>query len=156
MGRSLVTGTGAETYRAFYYDRGMPGFSLFDFKALNTWTIPRIKRYIKEELIKQTHPILASLISESTFLNRIESVFENSINAGLPATKQADIFFLTARCQRMVVAGQQLLDSYYSRMHPFLNDDAVNTMLNLPAGLKLHSKFHRKFIEDVSLKLALG
>ena len=154
MGRSLVTGTGAETYRAFYYDRGMPGFSLFDFKALNTWTIPRIKRYIKEELIKQTHPILASLISESTFLNRIESVFENSINAGLPATKQADIFYLTARCQRMVVAGQQLLDSYYSRMHPFLNDDVVNTMLNLPAGLKLHSKFHRKFIEDVSLKLA--
>ncbi|MFY8351456.1 hypothetical protein AAEU29_13030 [Pseudoalteromonas sp. SSM20] len=154
LGRSIITGTGAESYRAFYYDRGMPGFNFFDLSLLNNWSTPRIKRYIQEEFLKQTHPLLAPLLGHKSIEEKIEPVFERYINPLLPATKQADIFYLTTRCQRMVVAGQQLLDSYYNRSHPFLNHDVVKTMLHLPAKLKLHSTFHRQFIADVSPKLA--
>lgn len=154
IGRTIITGTGAESYRAFYYDRGMPGFNLFDYESLNRWTVPKIKRYIEEEFLKQTRPIADLLLSKDACHEKVESVFSRYIDPALAATKQADLFYLTTRCQRMVIAGQQLLDSYYNRSHPFLNDDVVQTMLHLPASLKLRSNFHRKFIADISPKLA--
>ena len=155
QGRTIITGTGAETYRAFYYDRGMPGFRFFGQSSLNKYTVPRIERYISEELTKQTWPIAQLLLKGSVSMEKtLNDFIKEHICKYVDAAKQADQFYLKARCQRMVVAGQQLLDSYYNRTHPFLNDEVVCTMLNLPAKYKLHSAFHRKLISDLSPKLA--
>ena len=154
-GRTVITGTGAETYRAFYYDRGMPGFSFFGYKCLNNISLPRVKRYIKEEFIKLTGPLFNIMntggIDSSEFVEQQVNLLTNQ---NLDAAKVADQFYLKARCQRMVIAGQQLLDSYYNRSHPFLNGDLVSSLANMPASLKIHSTFHRKFICDVAPELA--
>lgn len=154
-GHRIVTGTGAETYRAFYYTRGLPGFSLFGLKCLNRFTHPKIKRYIQEELCKVYDLVkpLTKHIDSQDSLN-IEEQIQAHLKTSMSGSQMADDFYLNVRCQRMVVAGQQLLDSYYNRSHPFLRTEVVKCLFNLPTRYKINSHFHRKFICDIAPDLA--
>ncbi|MCP5208399.1 MAG: hypothetical protein H7A01_14420 [Hahellaceae bacterium] len=155
MRRSVITGTGAETYRAFYYDRGMPGFSLFGYKALTDRFLPHAKRYIREEFGKTATPLKNALPGHAAQINSwLENVLTQHENNQLSAASYLDNFYLKVRVPRMVAAGQQLLDDFYDRSHPFLDQNVVHYAGNLPAHMKLGSTFHRKAIEKLSPKLA--
>ncbi|MBQ4860303.1 hypothetical protein J8L98_01190 [Pseudoalteromonas sp. MMG013] len=151
---TLLTGTGAETYRAFYYDRGMPGFSAFGLKCLNRLTMPRVERYITEEYGKtartafELFPEYAEQL-QAQVRELLQALNDNSYSAA----QFADNFYLKVRAARMVVAGQQLLDEDYNRTHPFLSPEVVSAIGSLPANFKVSSAFHRKAICKLSPKL---
>ncbi|TMO68278.1 asparagine synthase-related protein [Pseudoalteromonas aurantia] len=151
---TLLTGTGAETYRAFYYDRGMPGFSVFGLKCLNKLTMPRVKRYITEEYGKTASAAYTLFPHHAEQLQSQVTELLLALNDNaFSAAQYADNFYLRVRAARMVVAGQQLLDEDYNRTHPFLSPEVVSSIGSLPARYKLSSAFHRKAICKLSPKL---
>lgn len=152
---TLLTGTGAEAYRAFYYDRGMPGFELFDQPWLQQLCLPRIQRYIREEFFRVARPIFSIVPQLETQLSPMfEATLANTLRKEVDCTRAADQFYLDVRVSRMVVAGQQLLDPFYQRSHPFLAPDVLSTVGSLPARYKVGSYFHRKAICKLAPKLA--
>lgn len=152
---TLLTGTGAEAYRAFYYDRGMPGFEFFDQPWLQPLCLPRIQRYIREEFFRLARPIFSILPQLETQLSPMfEATLTNTLRKEVDCSRAADQFYLDVRVSRMVVAGQQLLDPFYQRSHPFLAPDVLSTVGALPARYKIGSYFHRKAICKLSPKLA--
>jgi len=152
---TLLTGTGAEAYRAFYYDRGMPGFELFDYSCLHAISFPRIQRYIREEFFRIARPVFNILPElETTLLPLFEQKLASKLNAQVDSARAADQFYLDVRVSRMVVAGQQLLDPYYQRCHPFLAPDVLCTLGALPASYKVASRFHRLAIQRLAPSLA--
>jgi asparagine synthase (glutamine-hydrolysing) len=154
-GHTLLTGTGAEAFRAFYFDRGAPGYSLFALKQLRSKLLPKAKRYIQEEYAKTALPFfniapnyaeeLADLLS-----GRIDRLADQCSSAVM----LMDNFYLLNRVTRMVLSGQFLLDDHYFRSHPFLNKDALFYIGNLPVRYKLGSQFHREAIAKLSPSLA--
>lgn len=151
---TLLTGTGAETYRAFYYDRGMPGFSAFGIKCLNWLTMPRVKRYITEEYSKTSQTAFTLFPDHAKQLqDQVDELLLALNDNKLSAAQYADNFYLKVRAARMVVAGQQLLDEDYNRTHPFLSPDVVTSIGSLPARYKVSSTFHRKAICKLAPRL---
>jgi asparagine synthase (glutamine-hydrolysing) len=151
---TLLTGTGAETFRAFYYDRGMPGFSAFGLKCLNKLTMPRVKRYITEEYGKTASAAYTLFPQHADQLySQVSELLMAFSDSTFSAAQYADHFYLRVRAARMVVAGQQLLDEDYNRTHPFLSPDVVKSIGSLPARYKLSSTFHRKAICKLAPKL---
>lgn len=151
---TLLTGTGAEAYRAFYYDRGMPGFELFDCDYLHTLSFPRIQRYIREEFFRIARPVFNALPElEASLLPLFEQKLASKLNMQVDSARAADQFYLDVRVSRMVVAGQQLLDPYYQRCHPFLAPDVLSTLGALPARYKVASRFHRMAIQRLAPSL---
>jgi len=154
-GRTLLTGTGAETYRAFYFDRGAPGFSLMALDQLRTKLMPKAKRYVIEEFSKTATPFfdIAPQYRESLLAKldqRLNQVASHCSNAAT----FLDNVYLKHRVGRMVIAGQQMLDKTYFRSHPFLTKDALFYIGHLPVQYKLGSTFHRQAITRLSPKLA--
>lgn len=155
QGAFLVTGTGAETYRAFYYDRGMPGFSLLGWEELNSRLKPRAHRYIREEFGKLATPFILALPRYEQYLDSLLSEKIEQLDSDqITAASFLDNFYLQVRVPRMVMAGQQMLEDYYLRSHPFLDQNVVDQVGNLPSGYKLGSTFHRKAIARLNPKLA--
>lgn len=153
--RTIITGTGAEAFRAFYYDRGMPGFELFDQPWLQRFSRPRIYRYITEEFHRLAGPLFRvfpefELQLQPLFQQKLAQEFDQSLDSA----RAADQFYLDVRVSRMVVAGQQLLDPYYHRTHPFLAPDVLKTLGSLPARWKVGSAFHRYAIGQLAPQLA--
>jgi asparagine synthase (glutamine-hydrolysing) len=155
-GRMLLTGTGAEVARAFYYDRGFPGFSIFGQGMVgHTSLMERAKRYIREEYSKSATPFFnyAPQFKE-TMLNDLNRIIERHAHQFDTPARFLDNFYLQNRVVRFVACGQQMLDSHYLRSHPFLNKDALYQIAHLPVRYKLASRFHRKAIQKLSPKLA--
>lgn len=153
--RTVLTGTGAEAFRAFYYDRGMPGFELFDQRWLRKLCLPRIQRYIREEFFRLAQPVFRILPQlEQRLLPLFEQTLQFNLKQDIDCARAADQFYLDIRVCRMVVAGQQLLDPFYQRSHPFLSPQVLATVGNLPATFKIGSTFHRQAIIRLSPKLA--
>ncbi|TCS42377.1 asparagine synthetase B family protein [Reinekea marinisedimentorum] len=153
--RTLITGTGAETVRAFYYDRGMPGYSLLGRASLHEQMMPRAKSYIEQEFMKTAQPFFnfAPQYKDELMALLTEKINQHADAFATPAM-YLDNFYLQQRVSRMVASGQQLLDKHYLRSHPFLNKDALFYMAHLPVQYKLGSSFHRKAIKKLSPKLA--
>lgn len=155
QGRSIITGTGGEFYRAFYYDRGMPGYGLFGSQLLRERLSPRANRYIVQEFGKLSTPFFNAFPAlqpeMEMMLSNILQPYESETGS---AADYMDRVYLGERVSRMVVAGQQLLDRYYDRCHPFLEPQVVHEVGNLPVSYKLGSTFHRKAIEILSPELA--
>jgi len=152
---TLLTGTGAEAFRAFYYDRGMPGFEFFDQHWLQPYCWPLIQRYIREEFFRVAGHIFRAIPQlESRLMPIFEQKLSSLLNPDLDCARAADQFYLDVRVRRMVVAGQQLLDPYYQRSHPFLAPDVLRTLGGLPARYKVASRFHREAISKLAPKLA--
>lgn len=152
---TLLTGTGAEAFRAFYYDRGMPGFELFDKALLKPYCLPLIKRYIREEFFKVAQHVFQVVPQlQSAVQPMFEQTLDHTLDPKLDCARAADQFYLDVRVRRMVVAGQQLLDPFYQRSHPFLAPDVLRTLGALPARYKVSSAFHRQAIQRLAPKLA--
>lgn len=155
QGRSIITGTGGEFYRAFYYDRGMPGYRIFGSPLLKQALLPRANRYITQEFGKLSNPFFEAFPQMKPEMDlRLRNALEPYENANDSAADYMDRVYLGERVSRMVVSGQQLLDRYYDRCHPFLDPHVVNEVGNLPVSYKLGSTFHRKAIEVLSPELA--
>lgn len=152
---NLLTGTGAETTRAFYYDRGMPGYSLFGQPWLNKQLMPRAKRYIEQEFLKTAEAFFNFAPSwQASLRAELHEYIEQQAEYFQTPALFLDNFYLQHRVPRMVGAGQQLLDQHYLRSHPFLQKDALFHMAHLPVRYKLGSQFHRQAIEKLAPKLA--
>lgn len=152
---TLLTGTGAETSRAFYYDRGMPGYSLFGQPWFSKQLLPKAKRYIEQEFLKTAQPFFDFAPKwQDSLLDQLHQCIEQHAQAFQTPALFLDNFYLQQRVPRMVGAGQQLLDQHYLRSHPFLQKDALFHMAHLPVRYKLASSFHRQAIEKLSPKLA--
>lgn len=155
QGRAIITGTGGEFYRAFYYDRGMPGYSIFGSTLLNEKLLPRATRYITQEFGKLSTPFFEAFPTLKPelegMLNHVLKPYESQCES---AADYMDSVYLGERVSRMVVAGQQLLDRYYDRCHPFLDPTVITEVGNLPVSYKLGSTFHRKAIEVLCPELA--
>ncbi len=154
-GRMLLTGTGAETTRAFYYDRGMPGYSLLGKSILRDSLMSKAQQYIQQEFFKTAEPFfqLAPEFREPLLRHLQGKLNEHVMDFQTPA-RFLDNFYLQNRVTRMVASGQQLLDQHYQRSHPFLDKDALFHMAHLPVRYKLASTFHRKAIQKLAPELA--
>jgi asparagine synthase (glutamine-hydrolysing) len=155
-GKTLLTGTGAETARAFYYDRGMPGYGLLGQGYLaRPALMARAQRYILQEYRKNSSPLLALA---PQIEQRISALLDEKLTQHSEAFQKPslylDNFYLQHRVTRMVASGQQLLDEHYQRSHPFLDKDALFYLAHLPVRYKLGSTFHRKAIARLAPKLA--
>jgi len=151
---TVLTGTGAEAYRAFYYDRGMPGFEFFDMPCLHNLCWPRIQRYIREEFFKLATPMFAIVPQLEMMVRPVfEATLASQLQQDVDCARAADQFYLDVRVCRMVVAGQQLLDPFYQRSHPFLAPEVLSAIGNLPAHYKVSSRFHRQAIMRLAPQL---
>lgn len=153
--KTLITGTGAETLRAFYYDRGMPGYSILGSKRMRTALMPHARRYIVAEFMKTGQPFfdLFPMLAEP-LSNKLAATVDSATDLETSPANVLDNFYLQKRVPRMVCAGQQMLDSWYFRSHPFLDKDVLAYAGHLPVRYRLHSRFHRQAIEKLNPKLA--
>ncbi|WLQ16647.1 asparagine synthase-related protein [Hahella aquimaris] len=154
-GFTVITGTGAETFRAFYYDRGAPGYSLMAVERLASRLLPYARRYIREEFGKLANPVIRAFPELGGRLEaRFQMMLDRYHDCETDAADLMDNVYLAERVGRMVVSGQQLLDNDYERCHPFLHPNVLETLGALPVRLRLGSLFHRKAIAKLSPSLA--
>jgi asparagine synthase (glutamine-hydrolysing) len=151
----ILTGTGAETSRAFYYDRGMPGYMALGQRWFNSRLMQRATQYVEQEFMKTAQPFfdIAPHHQQAMMTHLRKQIHQHTESFHTPAL-YLDNFYLQHRVPKMVGAGQQMLDQHYSRSHPFLNKDALFYMAHLPIRYKLASTFHRKAIAKLAPRLA--
>ena len=154
-GHLLMTGTGGEIYRAFYYDRGMPGMSALDLPPLSSRMMPQARRYAREVLDRTYQPFAAAFPSAAADLAaRRDAAFnlsaERSADRSESAADFLDRLYAEMRLRRFVVAGQGLVDDIYHRSHPFLDPEVLAAWSGMPAGLRLGSRFHRQAIRRLA------
>ncbi|MCG8613053.1 MAG: asparagine synthase-related protein, partial [Pseudomonadales bacterium] len=154
-GRTLLTGTGAETFRAFYFDRGVPGMSVLAIPAFRKQLNARGRRYVFEEYAKTAAPLVAALPDIAEQLGSVrDRAIDNCFNLDLSIANCLNLFYLRYRLPRMVVNGQLALDQHYDRSHPFLDGDVLQQLINLPVRYHLGSGFHLRAINRLSPRLA--
>lgn len=154
-GRTLITGTGAETFRAFYYDRGMPGYSVLALRAGTTLLRRKALGYAQQEFGKLLQPLLSVFPTLNEPLQHsLAAMLSPYAHCDLDNAGMLDCLYLGERVRRMVIAGQQLLDGYYVRTHPFMDQQVLDTVSALPIGYRLGSRFHREAIASLSPALA--
>ncbi|SEG41253.1 asparagine synthase-related protein [Vibrio hangzhouensis] len=155
-GRTLLTGTGAETTRAFYYDRGFPGYSLFGQGVIaRDQLMGKARSYIQQEFAKSATPFFEYAPQfKQAMMAELNNRIDEHIDYFSTPAMFLDNFYVQNRVARFVANGQQMLDAHYLRCHPFLNQDALYHMAHLPVRFKLSSTFHRKAIEILAPKLA--
>ena len=155
-GRPVLTGTGSETFRSFYYERGMPGMSALGSGLLCSRLRPQAVRWAVEHIagdrlarLSSLSPELAKPI-ETELLGRIGE----TLDAASDLARGLDAVYLDLRVGRFVAAGQQLLNRFHPRMHPFLDEAVVKGLSGLPARWKLGARFHRWAIQTLAPHLA--
>lgn len=153
LGRPVLTGTGSETFRAFYYDRGLPGLSALGNSGLSGPLMKRAQRWATEHMSGGRLDGLPQSFAEP-IRAELDSCFTQNLRAAPDLARGLDAIYLQHRVGRFVVAGQQLLNGLHPRAHPFLDDAVVEVMSGLPVGWKLGARFHRWAIEKLSPKLA--
>lgn len=154
-GRILVTGTGGEIYRAFYYDRGMPGMSVLGVAALRGRLLPRAARYACETLDRTFLPFARAFpFLAGSLAARRDAAFAAVAEGAQDAASFLDGLYRELRMRRFVVAGQGLLDGLFHRSHPFLDAEVAGAWAGMPAGLRLGSRFHRRAIVRLAPELA--
>lgn len=152
-GRPVLTGTGSESFRSFYYDRGLPGMSLLACR----WARPRLReRAIRWALEHMSGGRLAGMDERYAASHRapLKARIGAHLDAAPDLARGLDAVYLSIRVGRFVVAGQQLLNSLHPRLHPFLDPRVVTALSGLPAGWKLSARFHRWAIGRLSPALA--
>ncbi|MEQ8584974.1 MAG: asparagine synthase-related protein [Thalassobaculaceae bacterium] len=156
IGRPVLTGTGSETFRAFYYDRGLPGMSALGADLFTSRLRPHAMRWVEEHMaagrldaLSAHAPALSTRLTE-TLRDRIGATLDT---AGDTA-HGLDAVYLDLRVGRFVSAGQQLLNRLHPRMHPFLDTDVVAGLSGLPVAWKTGARFHRWAIQKLAPGLA--
>ncbi len=150
-GLTVLTGTGAETFRAFYFDRGMPGYSILGFSSLKTQLLPFAQRYIREEFGRLMDPVISAFPALQEYLEeRFRQMVNRYEDCETDGARYMDNVYLGERVARMVISGQQLMDRNYDRCHPFLDPEVLEVFANMPTGLRLGSLYHRKAIIEFS------
>ncbi len=153
--RPLMTGTGGEIYRAFYYDRGMPGMSVLGIPQLKTRLLPRAMRYAREALDNSFAAFAAAFPGPAASLAaQREALFRTSAAEAISAADFLDRLYRDMRMRRFVVAGQGLLDGLFHRSHPLLDPEVAATWSTMPTGWRLGSRFHRLAIARLAPDLA--
>ncbi|WP_323795524.1 asparagine synthase-related protein [Nisaea sp.] len=155
-GRPLITGTGSETYRCFYYDRGAPGLELLGSPLARKHFAPRALRYVMEHMSGgRLEALAASGMAEGQeALARLEQEVSCLLDRTDTLASGLDLAYLRLRVPRFVIAGQQLLDNVHPRFHPFLDRDVVTAMSGLPVHRRMAGGFHRWAIRRLSPELA--
>jgi len=151
-GRPVMTGTGSETFRAFYYDRGLPGMSALGSPAAGAlrgkavaWAL---EHFGAAKLAALPHALADPVRAQ------LRQAVIGHVDAAPDLARGLDAAYLGVRVRRFVVAGQQLLNRYHPRLHPFLHPDVVTTLSGLPVGWKLGARFHRWAIQQLAPELA--
>lgn len=154
QGRTLLTGTGAETFRAFYYDRGMPGLELLGLPALRGPLLPSARRYVMEAFGRTLAPTAKALPSLAASLaSRLSARLDAYAAAAPTAAAFLDRIYLGERVGRFVVGGQQLLDLAYGRAHPFLDSEVASLLAGLPTHVRFGGLWHRQAIGELAPQL---
>ncbi|WP_028465034.1 asparagine synthetase B family protein [Nisaea denitrificans] len=155
-GRPLITGTGSETYRCFYYDRGAPGLELLGSPLARKHFAPRALRYVMEHMSGGRLEALATsgMPEGQEALARLEQEVSCLLEQTDTLATGLDLAYLRLRVPRFVVAGQQLLDDVHPRFHPFLDRDVVTAMSGLPVHRRMAGGFHRWAIKRLAPGLA--
>lgn len=157
VGRPILTGTGAETFRAFYYDRGMPGMSLLGAVPPRGGLPERATRWVIEHMAGDRLATLAQAgAAELTERqsHRLHEAVSATLRAAPDLARGLDAVYLQHRVGRFVVGGQQLLNPIHARMHPFLDQDVVQALSGLPIGWRLGARFHRWAVQRLAPDLA--
>ena len=147
-GRALMVGTGGETFRAFYYDRGMPGFSLLGQQALKSPLKMRARRWVSEHVLNHADDVPAQLKAELT--DEIDRI----LDAAPDLARGLDQVYLQMRVRRAVIAGQQIMNTHCLRLHPLLDKGLQASFATLPIRWRLGGSFHRYAIQRLSPALA--
>lgn len=155
-GRPLITGTGSETFRCFYYDRGAPGLELLGASLARKHFSPRALRYVMEHMSGGRLETLAAsgVVIGQEALARLEQEVSCLLEQTDTLATGLDLAYLRLRVPRFVVAGQQLLDDVHPRFHPFLDRDVVTAMSGLPVHRRMAGGFHRWAIKRLAPELA--
>ncbi|MGI9485214.1 MAG: hypothetical protein ACR2RF_04865 [Geminicoccaceae bacterium] len=147
-GQAMMVGTGGEAFRAFYYDRGMPGFSHLGQGALKPALTKRAKRWVSEHVLDHADDIPADLLERLD--GEIGSILDNEPDLA----RGLDQVYLQMRVRRAVIAGQQILNDHCLRLHPLLDTGLQAAFASLPIGWRLGGAFHRHAIHQLSPALA--
>lgn len=156
LGRPILTGTGSETFRAFYYDRGLPGMSVLGTGLFTAPLQPRVVRWVSEHMACDRLSILAAHAPEladqigTDLLERIGA----TLDAAPDLARGLDAVYLDLRVGRFVASGQQLLNRLHPRMHPFLDERVVAGLSGMPTSWKIGARFHRWAIQKLAPGLA--
>lgn len=154
-GATLLTGTGAETYRAFYYERGMPGLELLGTKLLRGRLLKPARRYAREAFERTLAPVRGALPSAALWLDRtLDERLDVYAGRAPDAARYLDAVYLGERVNRFVVAGQQMLDATYRRAHPYLDPSVVTACSGLPIPARFGGAWQRAAIARLAPKLA--
>ena len=154
-GRPLLTGTGAETFRAFYWNRGMPGCGLLGLAAWRARTRETAARWAREHFARTLAP-LAQVAPEVGAALRadLEALIRRTLAGAPDSAHGLDALYLGERVRRFVIGGQQLLDRDYARLHPFLDPEVVDGLSRLAPVERLHARFQRWAVHRLAPGLA--
>lgn len=154
-GRALLTGTGAETFRAFYWGRGIPGCSLLGLPLLRVRARATAMRWACEHFQRTLAPFMIARPEAGAALRAdLEALVRNALAAAPDVAHGLDALYLGERVRRFVIGGQQLLDRDYARLHPFLDAEVVDTLSRLPPHERLHGRFQRWAVQRLAPALA--
>lgn len=154
-GRPLLTGTGAETFRAFYWSRGIPGCNLLGQPALRGSAQRTAARWAREHFDRTLAPFTGVLPKAGAALTAsLEETIEKYLAAAPDLAHGLDALYLGERVRRFVIGGQQLLDRDYARLHPFLDAAAVDSLSRLPPCERLNGRFQRWAVQRLAPVLA--
>jgi asparagine synthase (glutamine-hydrolysing) len=154
-GRPLLTGTGAETFRAFYWTRGIPGCGLLGLPALRDCARGTAARWAREHFQRTLAPLTGVHPEAGAALQaELDEVIDRTLAEAPDLAHGLDALYLGERVRRFVIGGQQLLDRDYARLHPFLDAAAVHSLSRLPPGERLCGSFQRWAVQRLAPALA--
>jgi asparagine synthase (glutamine-hydrolysing) len=154
-GRPLLTGTGAETFRAFYWGRGIPGCGFLGLPALRGLTHKTAARWAREHFERTLGPFSDILPEAGAALRaELDGLVRRALADARDAAHGLDALYLGERVRRFVIGGQQLLDRDHARLHPFLDAGVVDRLSRLHPRHRLHGRFARWAVQRLAPALA--
>jgi hypothetical protein len=152
---TLLTTTGAKTFRGAFYDKGVPGAELLGAAGLKKTFIKAARRYAEEAFNPYLQTFIRAWPSVQTqFQARLRLRLDTYQNNSANAAHYLDSVYLGEYVRRAEVASQQLLARDYARTHPFLDVEVLAQLAALPLSLRLGGRFQRRAIDKLSPQLA--
>ena len=162
FGRPILTGTGSETFRAFYFDRGLPGMSALGHIQSGRSGLRRLARdaairWVVEHMAGPRLELLSASGGRDLAEDRraaLETMVRDVLGHAPDLARGLNAAYLALRVGRFVAPGQQLLNRIHARMHPFLDPQVVTALSGLPVEWTLGARFHRWAINRLAPDLA--
>jgi hypothetical protein len=152
---TLLTTTGAKTFRSIYYDKGMPGSELLSAAGLKKTLIKAARRYAEDAFDFYLTPFTQAWPSlQARFRERLRLRLDTYQSNAVDAAHYLDSVYLGEYVRRAEIAGQQLLARDYTRTHPFLDAEVLQQFAALPLSQRLGARFQRRAIDKLSPQLA--